>query len=236
MNVAQLKALEQEGLSLTGNDNQKVTQSLGGNFNLTGGLTGDALKDGAASTANLGVRKNANGDGLEVVMTTTPSFDSVTAKNSITVKNASTADGTSDISLNGNGLFMGSKKITGLAAGTENTDAVNFGQLSKVSNELTAFENKTIQVGGNGGGTIARKLGENPILIQGTGTKDNANYSGTNLKTYVDKNGVLQILLDKELVEDRIDVGSALAEPKDSRVNYPVVLGTDKNDATIWLP
>ncbi|WP_270420162.1 ESPR-type extended signal peptide-containing protein [Acidaminococcus massiliensis] len=233
VNVAQLKALEQEGLSLTGNDNQKVTQSLGGNFNFTGGLTGDALKDGAASTANLGVRKNANGDGLEVVMTTTPSFDSVTAKNSITVKNASTADGTSDISLNGNGLFMGSKKITGLAAGTENTDAVNFGQLSKVSNELTAFENKTIQVGGNGGGTIARKLGENPILIQGTGTKDNANYSGTNLKTYVDENGVLQILLDKELVEDRIDVGSALAEPKDSRVNYPVVLGTDKNDATI---
>lgn len=233
VNVAQLKALEQEGLSLTGNDNQKVTQSLGGNFNLTGGLTGDALKDGAASTANLGVRKNANGDGLEVVMTTTPSFDSVTAKNSITVKNASTADGTSDISLNGNGLFMGSKKITGLAAGTENTDAVNFGQLSKVSNELTAFENKTIQVGGNGGGTIARKLGENPILIQGTGTKDNANYSGTNLKTYVDENGVLQILLDKELVEDRIDVGSSLAKPKDSRVNYPVVLGTDKSDATI---
>ena len=233
VNVAQLKAVEQEGLSLTGNDNQKVTQSLGGNFNITGGLTGDALKDEAASTANLGVRKNANGDGLEVVMTTTPSFDSVTAKNSITIKNASTADGTSDISLNGNGLFMGSKKITGLAAGTADTDAVNFGQLSKVSNELTAFENKTIQVGGNGGGTISRKLGENPILIQGAGTKDNANYSGTNLKTYVDENGVLQIMLDKELLEDWIDVGSALANPTDSRVNYPVVLGTDATDATI---
>ena len=233
VNVAQLKAVEQEGLSLTGNDNQKVTQSLGGNFNITGGLTGDALKDGAASTANLGVRKNVNGDGLEVVMTTTPSFDSVTAQNSITVKNASTADGTSDISLNGNGLFMGSKKITGLADGTEKTDAVNFGQLSVVSSELSTFENKTIQVGGNGGGTISRKLGENPILIQGTGNKGNENYSGTNLKTYVDQNGVLQILLDKELLEDRIDVGSALANPTDSRVNYPVVLGTDTNDATI---
>ena len=233
VNVAQLKAVEQEGLSLTGNDGSKVTQSLGGNFNITGGLTGDALKDEVASTANLGVRKNAKGDGLEVVMTTTPSFDSVTAKNSITIKNASTADGTSDISLNGNGLFMGSKKITGLAAGTADTDAVNFGQLSKVSNELTAFENKTIQVGGNGGGTISRKLGENPILIQGAGTKDNANYSGTNLKTYVDENGVLQIMLDKELLEDWIDVGSALANPTDSRVNYPVVLGTDATDATI---
>lgn len=233
VNVAQLKALEQEGLSLTGNDNQKVTQSLGGNFNITGGLTGDALKDGAASTANLGVRKNAKGDGLEVVMTTTPSFDSVTAQNSITVKNASTADGTSDIAITGNGLFMGSKKITGLADGTANTDAVNFGQLSVVSSELSNFENKTIQVGGNAGGTISRKLGENPILIQGAGTKDNANYSGTNLKTYVDENGVLQILLDKELLEDRIDVGSALANPTDSRVNYPVVLGTDKTDGTI---
>ena len=233
VNVAQLKALEQEGLSLTGNDNQKVTQSLGGNFNITGGLTGDALKDGAASTANLGVRKNAAGNGLEVVMTTTPTFDSVTAKNSITVKNASTADGTSDISITGTGLSMGSKKITGLAAGTVNTDAVNFGQLDTVSRELSAFENKTIRVGGNGGGTISRKLGEDPILIQGAGTKDNANYSGTNLKTYVDQDGVLQILLDKELLEDRIDVGSALANPTDSRVNYPVVLGTDKTDATI---
>ena len=233
VNVAQLKALEQEGLSLTGNDNQKVTQSLGGNFNITGGLTGDALKDGAASTANLGVRKNANGDGLEVVMTTTPSFDSVTAQNSITVKNASTADGTSDISLNGNGLFMGSKKITGLADGTDNADAVNFSQLSVVSSELSTFENKAIQVGGNAGGTISRKLGEDPILIKGTGNKGNENYSGTNLKTYVDQNGVLQILLDKELLEDRIDVGSALANPTDSRVNYPVVLGTDKTDATI---
>lgn len=232
VNVAQLKAVEQEGLSLTGNDGSKVTQSLGGNFNITGGLTGDALKDGAASTANLGVRKNAKGDGLEVVMTTTPSFDTVTAKNSITVKNASAA-GTSDISITGTGLSMGSKKITGLADGTANTDAVNFGQLGTVSSELSNFENRTIRVGGNYGDAISRKLGEDPILIQGTGTKGNENYSGTNLKTYVDQNGVLQIGLDKELLEDRIDVGSALANPTDRRVNYPVVLGTDATDATI---
>ena len=44
VNVAQLKAVEQERLSLTGNDGSKVTQSLGGNFNITGGLIGDALK------------------------------------------------------------------------------------------------------------------------------------------------------------------------------------------------
>ena len=233
VNVAQLKAVEEEGLSLTGNDNQKVTQSLGGNFNLTGGLTGDALKDGAASTANLGVRKNAAGGGLEVVMTTTPTFDTVTANRNISVTNSSTEAGTSDISISGTGLSMGTKKITGLAAGTDTTDAVNFGQLSAVSSDLSTFENETIQVGGNDGGTISRKLGENPILLQGTGTKTNEKYSGRNLKTHVDENGVLQILMDKELLEDRIDVGSALATPMDSRVNHPVVLGTDKNDATV---
>ena len=233
VNVAQLKAVEEEGISLTGNDNQKVTQSLRGNFNLTGGLTGDALTGTKASTANLGVRKNAAGDGLEVVMTTTPTFDTVTANRNISVNNSSTEAGTSAISISGTGLSMGSKKITNLKAGSDTTDAVNYGQLSKVSNELTAFENKTIQVGGNGDGTIARRLGENPILIQGAGTKGNEYYSGTNLRTYVDQNGVLQILMDKELLEDRIDVGSALAKPTDSRVNHPVVLGTDSTNPTV---
>lgn len=224
VNVAQLKAVEQEGISLTGNDGSKVTQSLGGNFNITGGLTGEDLQ--SASTANLGVRQNAAGNGLEVVMTTAPSF------NQITVKNSSTTDGTSDISITGTGLSMGGKKITSLADGSEADDAATYRQVSDVATDLSDFEAKTISVSGNDG-SLSRKLGDSPIQIKGAGIKDNANYSGTNLKTYVDKDGVLQILLDKELVEDRIDVGSALANPTDSRVNYPVVLGTDATDATI---
>lgn len=225
VNVAQLKAVEQEGISLTGNDNQTITQSLKSNdFTITGGLTGDDLQ--SASTANLGVRQNAAGNGLEVVMTTAPSF------NQITVKNSSTTDGTSDISITGTGLSMGGKKITSLAAGTETDDAATYGQVSAISTDLSAFEAKTISVSGNEG-SLSRKLGDSPIQIKGAGRKDNENYSGTNLKTYVDSNGALQILLDKELLEDRIDVGSALANLTDSRVNYPVVLGTDATDATI---
>lgn len=225
VNVAQLKAVEQEGISLTGNDNQTITQSLKSNdFTITGGLTGDDLQ--SASTANLGVRQNAAGNGLEVVMTTAPSF------NQITVKNSSTTDGTSDISITGTGLSMGGKKITSLAAGTETDDAATYGQVSAISTDLSAFEAKTISVSGNEG-SLSRKLGDSPIQIKGAGRKDNENYSGTNLKTYVDSNGALQILLDKELLEDRIDVGSALANPTDSRVNYPVVLGMDATDATI---
>ncbi|WP_415944543.1 YadA-like family protein [Megasphaera elsdenii] len=233
VNVAQLKAVEQEGLSLTGNDNQKVTQSLGGNFNITGGLTGNALKDGAASTANLGVRKNAAGDGLEVVMTTTPTFDTVTANRNISVNNSSTEAGTSDISISGTGLSMGSKKITNLKAGSDTTDAVNYGQLKTVSDSLTDLSGKTIKLAGNDGGSISRKLGDDAFLIKGAGTGNVSGYSGTNLLTSVDSNGVLQLLLAKELKEDKLDVGTALTSPKDSNVAYPVTIGTLSTDSTI---
>lgn len=233
VNVAQLKALASEGISLTGNDNATVTQALGGNFNITGGLTGDALKDGKASTANLGVRKNTAGDGLEVVMTTTPTFDTVTANTNVTVKNSSTESGTSDISISGTGLSMGSKKITSLKAGTDTTDAVNYGQLKTVSDSLSTLSNKTIQLGGNDGGTISRKLGDNAFLIKGAGTGDVSAYSGTNLLTSVDSNGVLQLLLAKELKEDKLDVGTALTSPKDSNVTYPVTIGTLSTDSTV---
>ncbi len=233
VNVAQLKAVKEEGISLTGNDNQKITQPLGGNFNLTGGLTGDALKDGAASTANLGVRKNAAGDGLEVVMTTTPSFDTVTANTNISVKNSSMEAGTSDISISGTGLSMGSKKITNLKAGSDTTDAVNYGQLKTVSDSLTDLSGKTIKLAGNDGGSISRKLGDDAFLIKGAGTGDVSGYSGTNLLTSVDSNGVLQLLLAKELKEDKLDVGTALTSPKDSNVAYPVTIGTLSTDSTI---
>ena len=165
-------------------------------------------------------------------MTATPSFDAVTAKHSITVKNSSTAGGTGDIQISGTGLSMGGKKVTGLAAGTETADAVNYGQLSAVTQDLSDFKNKTIQVGGNVGGTISRKLGENPILIQGTGKKGNEDYSGTNLKTYVDEKGVLQILLDKELLEDRIDVGPARTIQSEDLENQKGLRRDDRNVAT----
>lgn len=233
VNVAQLKAVEQEGLSLTGNDNQKVTQSLGGNFNITGGLTGNALTGTKASTANLGVRKNTAGGGLEVVMTTSPSFDTVTANRNISVTNSSTEAGTSDISISGTGLSMGSKKITNLKAGSDTTDAVNYGQLKTVSDSLTDLSGKTIKLAGNDGGSISRKLGDDAFLIKGAGTGNVSDYSGTNLLTSVDSNGVLQLLLAKELKEDKLDVGTALTSPKDSNVAYPVTIGTLSTNSTI---
>jgi hypothetical protein len=235
VNVAQLKAVEQEGLSLTGNDNQKVTQSLGGNFNLTGGLTGDTLKDGAASTANLGVRKNAKGDGLEVVMTITPSFDTVTAKNGITVKNASAADGTSDISITGTGLSMGGKKITSLVAGTEYNDAATYGQIENVQEGLDDFKTKTYGLQGDDGNSVTKTLGSNPISVGGTGKKTDSAYGTSNIKTLVTPEGKILIGLDKDLVENSLSIGDKLSQANKDGILYPVTLTADIQDAAVGL-
>lgn len=235
VNVAQLKAVEQEGLSLTGNDGSKVTQSLGGNFNITGGLTGDALKDGAASTANLGVRKNAKGDGLEVVMTTTPSFETVTAKNSITVKNASAADGTSDISITGTGLSMGGKKITSLVAGTEYNDAATYGQIENVQEGLDDFKTKTYGLQGDDGNSVTKTLGSNPISVGGTGKKTDSAYGTSNIKTLVTPEGKILIGLDKDLVENSLSIGDKLSQANKDGILYPVTLTADIQDAAVGL-
>lgn len=235
VNVAQLKAVEQEGLSLTGNDGSKVTQSLGGNFNLTGGLTGDALKDGAASTGNLGVRKNAKGDGLEVVMTTTPSFDTVTAKNGITVKNASAADGTSDISITGTGLSMGGKKITSLVAGTEYNDAATYGQIENVQEGLDDFKTKTYGLQGDDGNSVTKTLGSNPISVGGTGKKTDSAYGTSNIKTLVTPEGKILIGLDKDLVENSLSIGDKLSQANKDGILYPVTLTADIQDAAVGL-
>ncbi|OPB31194.1 YadA-like family protein [Bartonella sp. AR 15-3] len=88
------------------------------------------------------------------------------------------ADGTS---ITTNGIAAGGKKISGVLAGTEDTDAVNFSQLNAVKNELE--KNNWIQqdsatgiitIGAQVGGTaidFANKDGEGRIL---SGLKDGA--------------------------------------------------------------
>ncbi|HGM5492631.1 TPA: beta strand repeat-containing protein, partial [Serratia fonticola] len=75
------------------------------------------------------------------------------------------------------------RQITGVAAGTTDTDAVNVAQLK-------ALESTPMIFAGNSG-SVAKVLG-NTLSIQGAGTTADT-YSGKNLKTTVDGNGVLQL-------------------------------------------
>ena len=65
------------GMDFVGNDSTTVHRNLGTTLKVEGGLTGAALA--SASTTNIGTRANAAGDGLDIVMSDTPTFTSVTA-------------------------------------------------------------------------------------------------------------------------------------------------------------
>ena len=123
--------LTAKGLDFEGNDGaaNKVHRDLGTKLTVKGGLADVTT---GVSGKNLGVKKNAAGDGLDLVMSEKPEFKEVTA-----------GTGTNKVVINDNGVHVGGKtyinnsglnannqKITNVATGTAGTDAVNVDQLN----------------------------------------------------------------------------------------------------------
>ena len=132
-----------DGLKFVGNDGQEVTRKLNSTLSIKGGITdADALKN--ASAKNLGVRQNADKDGLEIVMTDTPDFEKVTvgkdAAKKITIGEQTVtgkkSDGTDGTAETGN-------YITGLDNTKWNKDnvvanrAATEGQLRDIAGSIT---------------------------------------------------------------------------------------------------
>ncbi len=128
-----------DGLSFAGNTGSTIAKTLGENTPLT--ISGE-LAEGAESTgANL--RVDSDGNKLNLVMA-----QNLTDLNSITINNGGPV-------INGDGINMNGKKITDLAAGTDDTDAVNVSQLKEVSDVANAGWN----ISANGGATENVKPG-----------------------------------------------------------------------------
>ncbi|MBH3429097.1 YadA-like family protein [Pseudomonas alkylphenolica] len=89
------------------------------------------------------------------------------------------------------------RQITGVAAGSQDSDAVNVAQLSSVGNTPMTF------VGNSG--AVDKKLGDT-FVIQGAALSA-GNYSGNNLRTEVDGNGSLQVQMADNLVLDSVTTG-----------------------------
>ena len=86
------------------------------------------------------------------------------------------------------------RQITNVAAGSEDTDAVNVAQLKRVSDTINDVSNTGLTFGANVGGpdnyyntTRTNKLGST-IEIKGDGTKDISDYSGKNIQTEITQN------------------------------------------------
>ncbi|MCI6192460.1 MAG: YadA-like family protein [Megasphaera elsdenii] len=127
---------------------------------------------------------------------------------------------------NGNAITV-SRQITNLAAGTNDTDAVNVAQLKAVESEGLNFQgnNTDTTVHINQGGTLQ---------VQGTGTKAATEYSGENIlvtgvnetaddgKTVTTK---LNIGLDKNIRVDSVTAGQATTDSVQGYVGSVKIVG-----------
>ena len=145
-----------KGLDFEGNDGaaNKVHRDLGTKLTVKGGLADVTT---GVSGKNLGVKKNAAGDGLDLVMSEKPEFKEVTA-----------GTGTNKVVINDNGVHVGGKtyinnsglnannqRITNVATGTAGTDAVNVDQLNAA-------------IGGTAKATTVKAKDANVTVTKGT--------------------------------------------------------------------
>ena len=122
-----------------------------------------------------------------------------------------------------------SRQITNLAAGSEDSDAVNVAQLKALASQGMNFQGNdtSTSVHLNQGGTL---------LLQGSGTKKDEEYSTQNVKVLTDAaNQRLSIALDKNPDFDSVTAGTALTDADNGKAGSIKIVGADsknKNKAT----
>ena len=144
-----------------------------------------------------------------------------------------------------NGTKITNLKDGNVAAGSK--DAVNGGQLHDAKNELNTNINKAktdlintgLKFDANVGGVKTNKLGST-VKIQGEGTAADADYSGENLKTFINQdaatgNTTIDVKMNKNLKAESVKVGKngkdgvSITGPDTANGTDGKVAVTDKN-------
>ena len=117
------------------------------------------------------------------------------------------------------------RQITNVAAGSQNSDAVNVAQLKALASQGMNFQGNdtSTSVHLNQGGTL---------LLQGSGTKKDEEYSTQNVKVLTDAaNQRLSIALDKNPDFDSVTAGTALTDADNGKVGSIKIVGADSKNA-----
>ncbi len=161
-------------LTFAGDTGTNVTRKLGETVKVVGGVTDAAqLSDG-----NIGVVANGQ-DKLEIKLAKDIKVDSVKAGDTTINTDGLTIAGGPSVTKDG--INAGNKKITGVAAGTDDTDAVNVSQLkdvAKVANKgwnLTANGENSSNVAP--GETVDLNNDDGNIVITKNATDDNVTFN-----------------------------------------------------------
>ena len=118
-------------------------------------------------------------------------------------------------------IVKSTRQITNLAAGTDDTDAVNVAQLKSAQSSLTEdLTSKGLKFAANSGDEYTANLGST-VKIQGTKKKDGHEYTADNLTTEIDKDGNITILMDKDMSVEKLAVNG-----KDGKNGQPGTAGS----------
>lgn len=118
-----------------------------------------------------------------------------------------------------------SRQITNLAAGSEDSDAVNVAQLK-------AVESKGMNFQGNDTTTSVHLNQGGMLLLQGSGIKADEEYSTQNVKVLTDADHQrLSIALDKNPDFDSVTAGTALTDTDGGKAGSIKIVGADSKNA-----
>lgn len=191
------------------------------------------VKDDKSGTVNtVTIKDIASKTELDKVKDRSVKYDGNTGHDTVTLEGA-------------NGTKITNLKDGNVAAGSK--DAVNGGQLHQVKQDLgdqiTNTKNDLINTGlkfdANVGGVKTNKLGST-VTIQGEGTAADADYSGENLKTFINQdaatgNTTIDVKMNKNLKAESVKVGKngkdgvSITGPDTANGTDGKVAVTDKN-------
>ena len=160
-NITNINNTIAKGLNFAGDTGADINKQLGEKLSIKGGADANKLSDD-----NIGV-VSANG-ALNVKL-------SKELKNLTSVTTGNTVMNTVGLTITGgpkivkDGIDAGGKKITNVAAGTDNTDAVNFGQLKDAvaAGKTILKDGKNTTVEGDGSANNPYKVNVNDDLVLG---------------------------------------------------------------------
>ena len=158
-------------------DNNVIHRGSNQAMSILGGANGNNLTDN-----NIGVVTEAANNKMTVKLA--KDLNGLNTVNANTVKTGDTTMTTNGVTINNGpkivktGIDAGSKKITNVADGTDNSDAVNFGQLKSQSDALTA---KGFGIKAEDGNKVHKALGEDVDVI-GDGKNISTKVDGTSVR------------------------------------------------------
>jgi len=105
------------------------------------------------------------------------------------------------------------------ATGNDGSEAVNVDYLTdKIKDSSDALINKGLKFDANVGGVQTNKLGST-VTVKGEGTAADANYSGENIKTFIEQdtagNTTINVKMNKDIIADSIKVNKDGRDGKD---------------------